>query len=1020
MKQLSTLIIFLFAFNFQSLTAQQAGDNDPTFNTNDLGFSFGEGFNGAVNAQVVQPDGKIIAAGDFATYNSQARSRIIRLNVDGSIDDTFNPGTGFNSSVFAMKLLPDGKILAAGSFTSYNGTTRNRIIRLFPNGSIDPEFNPGTGFNNTVFTLAVQDDQKIIVGGQFLQFNSGPKAFIARLNANGSLDDTFDVGVGFNTGTIIRSLSLQTDGKVLVGGSFTTFNAISANRIIRLNTDGTRDDGFIIGTGANNTVDVIHIQNDGRIYIGGTFTTYNTIGRSRIARLNLNGSIDNDFNPGSGFNSTVFALTTQPDGKLLAGGAFTSFNGINVSRVVRINNTGAIDTEFNIGLGFNLPIYAISLLSNGKFYVGGAQTVFDGKTMNYLGKLNTDGTRDNSFNNATAFNGPVQSIFVLQDGKIMVGGTFTTYNNEINNNIVKLNPDGSIDNTFNQTGVGFNSNVFAFAELAGDILLVGGQFTTYNTATHNRIIALNPNGTLNTSLNLGAGANSVVRTIALQADGKILLGGAFTSFNGVNINRIVRLNTDGSIDNSFVVGTGFPSTVRSIAIQNDGKILVGGEFVSYNGVTAKNRIVRLNIDGSIDNTFNSGVGFNAAVVKLIVAPNQKIYASGEFTSFDNINRNRITRLNNNGSLDGQFNPGIGFNNTVNEIALQNDGKIIAVGLFTSYSGQDRNRIVRVNDDGNIDLTFNVGVGLNNTGNAVVLQSDGKAIVGGLFTANNNVGRNRITRLLNPTTDIVITSVQPNPICRGNDVTVNFNATLFNPIGNLSLELSNVSGSFDNPTILGSIAATNSGSFNVLVPNSVAFGTGYRMRIVSNTPALEGSDNGTDLSIIEGITANIVSPIEIGVNVSNTYQASVTGTAVSVNWNMGDGITYESQTSVQHTYTTIGDYTITLTVDNGSCVFTTTKTVNVGNVGINDLLTEANIKAFASGNNLFLEQGSFNLISAEVSLYNITGQLVHHWKNIELNNGEQMRLKTDLNTGVYILKLQAKEGYLAKRIFLTAE
>lgn len=1017
MKKLFVLFLFSLGIQLGQLNAQQAGDLDNTFNSTDLGFSSGEGFNGAVLNVVVQPDGKYVVSGDFTVYNGQARNRIIRLNADGSIDNTFNPGTGFNGSVVALALQNDGKILAGGTFSSYNGTARNRIIRLNSNGTIDTDFNPGTGFNNTVNVIAIQADQKILVGGQFATFNGSARAFIARLESNGTLDSSIDFGTGFSASANIRTIAIQPDNKILIGGTFTSYNGTTSNRIVRIEANGTIDGTFNIGTGAQNTVEDIKILQDGKIYLAGSFTNYNGIGRNRLVRIEANGAIDNTFNPGSGFSTTVNSIAIQADGKIIAGGGFTSFNGVTSNRIARILPTGALDTEFNIGTGFNSTINVIRIQGDGKFITGGSQSLYNSNAMANLGRLNADGSRDFTFNSGSGFNGAVQTIAVASDAKIWVGGTFTRYFNDNSNNIVRLNSDGSRDASFNAAGTGFNNNVFAIEELSGGITLIGGQFTTYNGATHNRIVALNQNGTINTSINLGSGFNGVVRAIVRQPDGKILIGGTFTTYNGTTRNRIIRLNADGTIDAGFNVGTGFPSTVRCIALQSDGKVIVGGEFSSYDGNTARNRMVRLNADGSIDNTFQMGTAFNNSVSKIVVDGSNRIYVVGEFTTFNSVNRNRIVRLNSDGSLDGNFNPGTGFNNATNDIVLQDDGKVIVGGLFTNYGGQTRNRIIRLNNDGNIDIDYNVGVGFDNTVNALALQADGRALVGGLFVSYREIGRNRIARLLNPSQNIVITSVNPNPICRGNEVTVNFNATLFIPTGNLVLELSNSNGNFSNPVVLSTIPAVTSGSFTATIPENTPIGTGFRLRIVSSAPALTGSDNGNDVSVVENISATINGPATGSVNTATTFQASVVGTASTISWNMGDGTTYENQASVQHTYTATGTYTVTLTVGNGTCTSTVSQTIDVGTTSVSELNGAAFIKVFTAGDLLqIINEGQAD--RAEVAIFNIAGQMVKQWNQISLNAGSMLSLPTDLKEGVYIVKLQSQQGLISKRVYIS--
>jgi uncharacterized delta-60 repeat protein len=158
------------------------GSNDPTFNVVDDGTNR-DGANYAVRALALQPDGKLLIGGDFTTYNGTPRNLIARLNADGSLDASFNPGSGANFEVHALALQSDGKVLIGGTFTSYNGTPRNRIARLNADGSLDASFNPGTGANSSVYALALQPDGKLLIGGAFTAYAFTPRTRLARLHA---------------------------------------------------------------------------------------------------------------------------------------------------------------------------------------------------------------------------------------------------------------------------------------------------------------------------------------------------------------------------------------------------------------------------------------------------------------------------------------------------------------------------------------------------------------------------------------------------------------------------------------------------------------------------------------------------------------------------------------------------------------------------------------------------------------------------------------------------------------------
>jgi uncharacterized delta-60 repeat protein len=605
------------------------------------------------------------------------------------------------------KQVSSGSVRVAGVWKSfYNLITNNNDYSF-------TTFDAASLFLGTVNTMAIQSDGKILVGGGFTTFNGVTVNRIVRLNADGSIDTAFTTNTGTGANTTVNTIAVQSDGKILVGGDFTTFNGVTANRIARLNADGTRDTAFTTNTsaGANGTVHTIAVQSDGKILVGGIFNTLGLyyVQVNRIVRLNADGTPDTAFttNIGTGTtNGQVNTIAVQSDGKILVGGGFATFNGVTVNRIARLNADGTRDTAYptNTGTGANDTVNTMAVQSDGKILVGGIFTTFNGPA-NRIVRLNADGTRDTAFmtNTGTGANNAVNTFAVQSDGKILVGGTFTQLNNAYPTRIARLNADGTPDTAFTtNTGSGANNAVNTFAFQSDGKILVGGGFPTFNSAPAYRIARLNADGTRDTAFttNTGTGANSNVQTIAVQPDGKILVGGLFTTFNGVTVNRIVRLNADGSIDTAFTTntGTGANTTVNTIAVQSDGKILVGGGFATFNGVTV-NRIARLNADGTRDTAFttNTGTGFNSVVNTMAIQSDGKIPVGGGFTTFNGVTVNRIVRLNADGSIDTAFttDTGTGANSDVYTMAVQSDGKILLGGAFTSINYINRTRIARL-------------------------------------------------------------------------------------------------------------------------------------------------------------------------------------------------------------------------------------------------------------------------------------------------------------------------------------
>ncbi len=333
----------------------------------------------------VQPDGKSVICGWFTSVQGVSRNEIARLNADGSLDLSFDPGSGAGGGgIDTVTLQPDGKVLVSGDFTTINGVNRRGVARLHQDGSVDASFNPGTGANSRVLSVAVQTDGKVLIGGFFASVNGVSRNRIARLNSDGSVDTSFDPGAGVGDGYVWR-VAAQADGKVLLVGSFTTVNGVSRNRIARLQPDGSLDAGFDVGTGANQDVYAVAVQSDGKLVVGGSFTSVNGLSRSRLARLNEDGSLDPGFSPNVA--GPVWSVVTQPDGRILIGGNMGSVNGVNRMRVARLLADGTVDPSFDPLAGPDNQVRALALQPDGKLLVGGDFASVNGVERKLIARL---------------------------------------------------------------------------------------------------------------------------------------------------------------------------------------------------------------------------------------------------------------------------------------------------------------------------------------------------------------------------------------------------------------------------------------------------------------------------------------------------------------------------------------------------------------------------------------------------------------------------------------------------------
>jgi uncharacterized delta-60 repeat protein len=357
-------------------------------------FNLVPGANNIVYAVAVQPDGKTLLAGEFTRVNGQDREGIARLEFDGGIDVSFQPGTGADGFVNAIALYPSnsihsGKILISGDFSSFNGTPRKGVARLLANGQLDTSFNPGNGPDGPVLGMALQSDGRIVVVGSFSQFNNLARNRIARLLPDGDLDLSFNANPGPDNTIWSVTLvpSLGGPEKILIGGDFFSVNGAFQGHIAQLNTDGSLDGNFSAGSGANMSVYSVLVQPDGRLMVAGSFTTINDTPRAGVGRLHPDGTLDESFDPASGVNDSIYCMAQQPDGKVLIGGIFTSYNTTRRMGLARLRTDGTLDTSFldtayNQFAGFPQRvsfapanyINSIALQADGNIIVGGSFT----------------------------------------------------------------------------------------------------------------------------------------------------------------------------------------------------------------------------------------------------------------------------------------------------------------------------------------------------------------------------------------------------------------------------------------------------------------------------------------------------------------------------------------------------------------------------------------------------------------------------------------------------------------------
>lgn len=594
---------------------------------------------------------------------------LAQQNINANFD--FGPVPVTKNYVYASGVHTDGKLLLAGDLNEHDGKSCNQLIKLNADGSRDTSFS-APYFAGTIFSFAVLNDGKILVGGDYTGVNGYTTGRICRLNANGTVDYTFNPG----------------------------------------------SNGLTTASGFNGRVKKIKVLNNGNILVGGDFTSYNNItGINRYVQLTSNGAVESSFNAGTGFNNGVYDIAVQTNGKILVAGAFTNYNNTSVKNMVSLETNGTLDSSFNNNVtGFFNSVNVIEIQPNdNKIIIGGNFTDINGNSSNnYVARLNTNGSLDNTFT-CTGINGPVNSLALQADDKILIGGTFTGFSSNFYGRLARLNTNGTPDTSFINANITDNVNTI----LLTNNKIVAGTFG---------YVYLNNDGSKDTNYRNYAGFNSYVNTNIFQNDGKLLVGGFFTQYKNKTQNRLIRFNSDLSVDTGFNIGTGFNDQVKVIAVQPDNKILVGGNFNSYNNVNC-GRIVRLNADGTLDNTFN-GININWNVYDIKVLSNEEILVCGD---------GGVKKLSKFGAIDAGFNAStITMGITMH---VQNTGKILVGGYISSVG----HNLVRLNPDGTSDSTFQ-GSGFDNLINTITPLANGKLAIGGLFTKFNTTTQSKIAIL----------------------------------------------------------------------------------------------------------------------------------------------------------------------------------------------------------------------------------------------------------------------------------
>ena len=588
---------------------------------------------------------------------------------------------------------------------------------------------------------------------------------------------------------------------------------------------------FLTNPGLQTSPQLVVVQPDGKVLVGGGQDFVNGTYSGKIQRLNADGTTDTGFNPGGiGANGFLAAIVLQPDGKILIGGGFTTYNNAPVLTVARLNADGTLDASFSpTGISIVRQVGSMALQADGKILVGGSMSLQGGAPYGGVTRLNANGSLDTSFNLGTGVDSPggfVRSVFVQADGKLLVGGSFTSFNGQPVGNLVRLNTNGTVDAGF-AIGTGAagaagaaGGTVRAFAQQPDGKILVGGFFSALNGQPAANLARLLPGGALDNTFALGTGPNSTVFSLLLQSNGSVVAGGVFTQFNGQARNRLARVSSTGVLDATFAAGAGpagptptFPATIFSLAQATNGQVLAAGGFTQFDG-QARSGVVRLTAAGAVEPTFAPTAEARGTIGSVFPMANGQLLVSGNFTSVNGITapNSFVKRLNANGSLDQTYTSTGGF------LAPQPDGSFYGlattgVNVFsltrTLPSGQPDNAFAQVS----ITVAAGFGPAVN-----VTVQPDGRLLVYGNFPDYGGAPRNGITRLnangtldnaFTPPTSAVARRVTSAFVQASGKIVITYQEPANGAVSGNMLARLNANGTLDNTFTIGSGGGPNS-------------------------------------------------------------------------------------------------------------------------------------------------------------------------------------------------------------------
>ena len=587
----------------------------------DPAFPSGSGPNAFVRTVAVQADGQILVGGTFTNISGSLRPYIARLGTNGVVDAGFV--TQLSAEATRVQPLLDGRILISGSFSNANGVACPGLARLQVDGTLDSSFVPPSGLSASGSVACLAGSNGLVwVTGTFTNLGGLPRNRLARLLPDGTVDPAFQSP--FAATNTVALVALQADGKPFISGPFSNLAGALVTNLVRLNVDGTVDASFVARLAPGERVIRGLLMPDGGLVaaVAGYADYGIAITTPHLVRFNSDGSLDPAFNvtfesPGFLWNSTVYAMALQPDGRILVSGTFLRVNGVSRGKIARLAPDGTLDFCFDVAMGGEWTPLAVAPGLDGSVVVGGSFSGLQGQSHPYLLRLLPPaGCAQGVIEMA------VPAVQFREDALRAIIPVVRHGGADLEQSFAFTTRDGSAhagtDYQATSGTVRFargDRSQFISIPIYSDGVTEGPetfevQLTQANDGANfgdltNVVVTLTdaPAGTAGApDTNFVVQLDGAVQAILPLADGRAVVAGTFTNVNGQFSPNLARLRADGTLELGFLHSKPMDGDVRSVAMDGAGRLLVAGYFQHVDGLWRPG-LARFGSDGTLDNTF---------------------------------------------------------------------------------------------------------------------------------------------------------------------------------------------------------------------------------------------------------------------------------------------------------------------------------------------------------------------------------------------------------------------------------